>query len=290
MWLVLVFMYLLLCGGGVLGMLAWSVAVLYVRPWATAEFWDAIIAMQAYWPCHLGIGNLNVARSIGRLLDRGCMVKNLPLVIDGDLVAVVQYMIKVRGRDTVGVTKVKGHAEDVGVQQGRVRLVDQQGNVEADTAADLGRRHHSQILMNAWRMLLKVRNHWYPIMLQLLRFMIAVARVTVNPVGRGGTAPDPLVWDQGGRKKTRRTDIRDNIDLATSPGPPGFLGGPSIQVHGGGIAAANIAAWPYSVGILCKVTAFLGTLHWPVDAVDMGHFGLFLKFLSFSSNGLATGC
>ena len=31
-----------------------------------AEFWGAIIAMQPYWPCHLGIDNLVVARSIGR--------------------------------------------------------------------------------------------------------------------------------------------------------------------------------------------------------------------------------
>ena len=29
-----------------------------------AEFWGAIVALQAYWPCHLGIDNLNVARSI----------------------------------------------------------------------------------------------------------------------------------------------------------------------------------------------------------------------------------
>ena len=28
-----------------------------------------------------------------------------------------------------------------------------------------------------------------------------------------------------------------------------------------------------SVGFFCKFTAFLGTLHWPVDAVDTGHFG-----------------
>ena len=37
-----------------------------------AEFWGAILALQTYWPCHLGIDNLNVARSIGRLLNRGC--------------------------------------------------------------------------------------------------------------------------------------------------------------------------------------------------------------------------
>ena len=61
-----------------------------------AEFWGAITALQAYWPCHLGIDNLNVARSIGRLLVRGCLVKPLPSIKDGDLVALVQYMIQAR--------------------------------------------------------------------------------------------------------------------------------------------------------------------------------------------------
>ena len=50
--------------------------------------------------------------------------------------------------------------------------------------------------------------------------------------------------------------------------------GPWMQVHGGVITGADVAAWPYSVGILCKFAAFLGTLHWLVDAVDMGHFGV----------------
>ena len=74
--------------------------------------------------------------------------------------------------------RFKEHAEDVDVQQGRVRLLDKQGNSEA---ADLG--------------LLEVRSHWYPIMLDLHRFIIAVARVSVNHDGKGGTAPDPLVRD-----------------------------------------------------------------------------------------------
>ena len=104
--------------------------------------------------------------------------------------------------------------------------------------------------------------------------MMAVARVTVNRDGRGGTARDPLVWDQGGRRKVRRTDIRVNVDLASLPGPPGFLGGPWITIHGGSISGADIAAWPYSVGMLYKFTAFLGSLHWPVGSDDMGHFGI----------------
>ena len=45
-----------------------------------AEFWGAIVALQTYWPCHLGIDNLNVARSVGRLLDKDSFVKPLPLV------------------------------------------------------------------------------------------------------------------------------------------------------------------------------------------------------------------
>ena len=77
------------------------------------------------------------------------------MVKDGHLVALVQYMIRTRGRETVRVTKVKGHAEEKDVQQGRVRLEDQVGNAEADTAADLGRRHQSEVLIDARRRLLQ---------------------------------------------------------------------------------------------------------------------------------------
>ena len=70
-----------------------------------AEFWGAILALQAYWPCNLGIDNLNVARSIGRLLDHDSLVKPLPLVKDGDLIALARCMIRTRGRETVRVTK-----------------------------------------------------------------------------------------------------------------------------------------------------------------------------------------
>ena len=80
-----------------------------------------------------------------------------------------------------------------------------QGNAEADAAADLGRRHQSDILLDARRRLLKAGSCWYPDMLDLHRFMIAVARVTVNHDGKGGTAPDPLVWDQGSKPKAHKT-------------------------------------------------------------------------------------
>ena len=179
-------------------------------------------------------------------------------------------MIRTRGRETVRVTKVKGHVD---VQQGRVRLLDQQGNAEAD-AADLGRRHQSEILIDAWCRLLKARSHWYPIMLDLHRFMIAVARVSVDHDGKGGTAPDPLVWDQGSRPKVRKLAIRVNVDLASLPGPPSFLNSSWVQVSAGRITGADIAAWPYGVGNLIRFTSFLKTLHWPSGSADLGHFGI----------------
>ena len=55
------------------------------------------------------------------------------------------------------------------------------------------------MLIDARRRLLKVRGYWYPILLDLHLLKVAVASVTVNHDGRGGTAPDPLVWDQGGQ-------------------------------------------------------------------------------------------
>ena len=149
-------------------------------------------------------------------------------------------------------------------------MVDQQGNAEADAAADLGRRHQSVVLIDSRRRFLKARSHWYPILLDLHRFTIAIARVSVNHDGRGGTAPDPLVWDQGSRPLA----IRVNVDLASLPGPPAFLGGPWTQVNVGRISGADIAAWPYSVGTQVKFTSFLGTLNWPMDSDDLGHFGV----------------
>ena len=196
------------------------------------------------------------------------------------MVALVQYMIHTRGRATVKVTKVKGHAEDVDVQQGRVRLMDKQGNAEADMAADLGRRHQTEVLIDARRTLLGARSHWYPIMVDLHRFMIAIARVSVNHDGRGGTAPDPLVWDQGSRPKVRRLAVRVNVDLASLPGPPRFLHSDWVQVHSGNISGDDVSAWPYSVSILVRFTSFLGGLHWPSGSADLGHDGVsFLELL-----------
>ena len=40
------------------------------------------------------------------------------------------------------------------------------------------------------------------------------------------------------------------------------------------VTGADVAAWPCSVSLLCKLVAFLGSLHWPADYGDMVHFGI----------------
>ena len=117
-------------------------------------------------------------------------------------------------------------------------------------------------------------------MLDLHRFMIAVARVSVDHDGKGGAAPDLLVWDQGSRPKVRKLAIRVNVDIASLPGPPGFLTSSWVQVSAGHTTGADVAAWPYGVSILIRFSSFLHTLHWPSGSDDFGHFGIsFLEHL-----------
>ena len=134
-----------------------------------------------------------------------------------------------------------------------MRLVDQQGNAEADTAADLGRRHRLRFLLMLGVVCFRLVVTGILFMTDLHRFMIAVAWVSVNHDGKGGTAPGSS---------------------------PGFLNSSWIQVATGRITGADIAAWPYSVGILVRISSFLNTLHWPSGSADLGHFGVsFLELL-----------
>ena len=53
-----------------------------------AEYWGVILALQAYSGIHLGIDNLNVLHGVAALLSQGVTRTPLPLVKDGDLLAI----------------------------------------------------------------------------------------------------------------------------------------------------------------------------------------------------------
>ena len=57
---------------------------------------------------------------------------------NGDLWEVFANIVRRRGPESVTISKVKGHATDEMVEEGRVRLQDKRGNDNADSAADKG--------------------------------------------------------------------------------------------------------------------------------------------------------
>ena len=104
-------------------------------------------------------------------------------------------MLRLRGLDTVRISKVKGHADEALVRAGRARELDRFGNYGADEAAA-------------------------PACSQPASFFFSIAWGVVNHDGVSGIALDPLVWSEGGAPKRRRVvhAVRDR------PFFLGFLG------------------------------------------------------------------
>ena len=220
-----------------------------------AEMWGVILALQSSGAVHLGVGNLGVVRHVRRLLDGHHGSVPFELVKDGDLLLLIYRMLHLRGRGAVRITKVKGHAGEGMVLDGRVREIDRLGNDAADEAADFGRRRVGNAVIDARRNLSGVCGRWYPVILDLHRFFIAISRAVVNHDGRDGTAPDPLVWSAGAHPKRRRL-VHAFRDRAFLPGPPDIWDSEWINVPACAVCAEDIASWPYTPGLLVKWVSF----------------------------------
>ena len=137
-----------------------------------AEMWGVILALQSSGAVHLGIDNLGVVRHVGRLLDGRPGSIPFELLKDGDLLFLIDRMVRLRGPDTVRVSKVKGHADEAMVRSGQVREADRFGNCAADEAADFGRRRVGNLVVDARRNLSGVCNRWYPVILTFIGFSL----------------------------------------------------------------------------------------------------------------------
>ena len=94
--------------------------------------WGVILALQSSRAVHLGVDNLGVVRHEGRMLDGHRGLTLFEPVKDGDLLLLFEKMLHLSGLDTVQNSKVKGHADEGMVLDGRVREVDRLGNDAAD--------------------------------------------------------------------------------------------------------------------------------------------------------------
>ena len=70
---------------------------------------------------------------------------------------------------------------------------DKFGNDSADVSADFGRLQQLEKVVDARRSLSSIRHPWYPTLMDLHRFMVAVSRTAVDTDGRGGNAPQPVI-------------------------------------------------------------------------------------------------
>ena len=95
----------------------------------------------------------------------------------------------------------------------------------------------------------------------------------VNHEDEIGTAPDPLVWSAGALPKRRRL-VHAVRDRAFLPGPAGTWVGEWVALPAAPVTAEDVETWPYSVGILVKLVAFLGSLHWLAAGADLGVGGV----------------
>ena len=238
-----------------------------------AELRGVILALQCSSAVHLGVDILSVVRHVSRIWEGRMSGRPFELTFDVDLLTIIERMIQLRGIQNVKITKVKGHADDDMVAVGRVRVEDRIGNDLADRAADFGRRRVSDLVIDVRRRFLSACSSWYPVVLDLHRFFIAIARAAVNNDGCAGVALHPTVWSSGGPDKKRKVRV-SAWEFAWVPGPVGLwrhgsVGWPCIEVGEG-----DVGFWPYSVGLLVKFCSFLSSLHWPSTVDDLGVGGV----------------
>ena len=82
-----------------------------------------------------------------------------------------------------------------------------------------------------------------------------------------GSSPDTLVWSSGAlTQKARNNPSVRALAWLPSPttlGTRGWQGWPHII-----FSPDDVGGWPFSVGLLVKFGAFLGTLHWSSFSFD----------------------
>ena len=138
---------------------------------------------------------------------------------------------------------------------------------DADEVADFGRRRVGPAVIDDRRNLSGICSRWYPVLLSLHRFFIAIPRPVVNHDGRDGTAPDPMVWSAGAHPKRRRVvhAVRDRAF---------YLGHLVFGIRKGFMflhllsVLRTLLVGPIPLVFWVKWVSFLNNLHWPADGSE----------------------
>ena len=96
---------------------------------------------------------------------------------------------------------------------------------------------------------------WYPVVRELHRFFIAIARSVLNDDGMPGTTLHPLVWSAAANPERRKVE-QGCGNFARLPGPVHLWTSDWYQLPIACVSEGDIAAWPFSVGLLLKFVHF----------------------------------
>ena len=83
----------------------------------------------------------------------------------------------------------------------------------------------------------------------------------------------PVVWSRNSTLKRRRVRTCDG-NFARLPGSAALWASDWYCLPIARISDGDISSWPFSVGLLAKIVHFLGSLHWPRGAGDLGVGGV----------------
>ena len=116
------------------------------------ELAAAIIAVAGPGPVHIGTDSqsfMTKAKAVQQLV-RDCLMSQRPWGVqkDGDLWAMLHRYLQAKGAHAVAFSKVKGHATDSDVMEGKVRADDKKGNDHADAAAETAVQQYGEVLVH----------------------------------------------------------------------------------------------------------------------------------------------
>ena len=122
-----------------------------------SESAGGIIAIAADGPIHIGTDSQAFCNKATSLIDmeRRARKPKRPWSTqkDGDLWELLHKMIQQKGWKSVKITKVKGHATEDNVEDGKVDINDKKGNDKADDYATKGLNGHADDFLKVSRLL-----------------------------------------------------------------------------------------------------------------------------------------
>ena len=146
-------------------------------------------------------GNKRLGGTVSVLHRPSPYKQGWPQMRDGDRWEVFADLVEQRGPHTVSITKVKGHATNEMVEQGKVEGGDKQGNDAADVAADCG-AIDSQAKVHCFRGLYCNKHKRYsPFMCRVQRFVAGLKKEGTRLKQEAEKEKDPS--QKGEHRKTK---------------------------------------------------------------------------------------